>query len=222
MTKIKRVHLVFLLVFFLNTFLFSNTSELYSNLQYINNKQVLLYKIMNWWNINDKVDELTPCHKIIKYERIGNIEVKYNKISKELTFLFKNSFANLVDIIKECKNCYGPTYLKNIFLNKDYFKHSKMKNIKKELSDLKKIVFKNGKQVEAKKITAMETNILLVLEGNIGGLLLKNNNIALHQAGDFFRSCSEKKKEDFPILFTISNHKTGVILLKSTAIWNKE
>ncbi|PHR74354.1 MAG: hypothetical protein COA66_00760 [Arcobacter sp.] len=222
MSKIKRVRLVFLSVFFWNTFVFANTSELYLNLQYINNKQVLLYKIMNWWNINDNVDELNPCHKKIKYERIGNIEVKYNKISKELTFLFKNSFANLVDIIKECKNCYGPTYLKNTFLNKDYFRHSKVKNIKKELSQLNKIVFKNVKQAEARKIIVMEKNILLLLEGNIGGLLLKNNNIALHQAGDFFRSCSAKKKEDFPITFTISNHKTGVILLESIVIWNKE
>lgn len=196
-----------------------NSSDLYSNFQYIDNKQVLLYKIMNWWNIDSNQNDITPCHKAVKYKRIGNIKVKYNDKSKELTLIFKNSFADLVDILKECKNCYGPEYLENIFLNQEYFKNATTKNITKELSLLKKLTVNNVSKKEASKIIHMEQDITIILEGFIGGILSISNNISLHQAGIFFRSCPKKGKNDFPIKFTIVNTSTNALLIGYTGVW---
>lgn len=221
MNNITVRYILLLYIISCTNLLYANSSDLYSNFQYVNNKQVLLYKIMNWWNIENNKNEITPCNKSIKYKKIENIQVKYNSSSKELTFLFKNSFANLVDVLKQYKNCYGSSYLKNIFLNKKYFNNGTTENITKELSEIEKLTFHNISKKEAFEIINIEKDITLVLEGVIGGLLLENNKISLHQAGKFFRTCPKKGKEDFPINFTIIKNSTDEILVRYTAIWNK-
>jgi len=195
------------------------SSDLYSNFQYVDNNQVLLYKIMNWWNIDSNQNDITPCNKAIKYKRIGNIKVEYDDKSRELTLVLKNSFAKLVDILKECKNCYGPEYLENIFLNQDYFKNATTKNITKELSLLNKLIFNDVNQREAFKIKNIEKDITLIFEGVIGGLLSGSNNISVHQAGSFFRNCPIKGKKNFPIKFTIMNKSTNETLVVYSSIW---
>ena len=196
-----------------------NSSELYSNFQYIDNKQVLLYKIMNWWNIDSNHNNITTCNKTIKYKRIKNIKVKYDNSTKELVLLLKNRFASLVDILKDCTHCYGPEYLENTFLNQNYLKDATTKNITKELSLLNKLVFNNVNEKDASKIMNMEKDITLILEGVIGGILSKSNNISLHQAGSFFRSCPKKDKKNFPIKFTLLNISTNKTLVTYSGIW---
>ena len=196
-----------------------NSSELYSNFQYVDNKQVLLYKIMNWWNIDSNQNDITNCYKPIKYKRIKNIKVEYDESTKELTLVIKNSFAKLVDVLKDCKDCYGPEYLKNTFLNQDYLNNATTKNITKELYLLNKLTFNNVNKKDASKIISMEKDITLILKGVIGGILSKSNNISLHQAGGFFRTCPKKDKDNFPITFTIINHTTNKVLVTYHAVW---
>lgn len=185
---------------------------------YLDHKQVMLYKIMNWWNTNGNETETTPCSKPIQYTKEGDLQINYNSSSKELTFFIEDGFTNLIDIFKECKNCYGPSYLKAIFLNQKYFNNTKVNNITKELSQITHFTFSNISKDEAFKIINMKEDIIFKLEGIVGGLLLENNKISLHQSGDFFRSCP--KQEEYPVNFIIINNVTQEILVEYTMIWD--
>lgn len=211
-------YLVFLLLNI--NFLFANNSDLYSNFQYVENKQVLLYKIINWWNIESNKNDTYYCNKSIKYLRRNNLNIKYTKTSKELVLTFRDNFAHLVDIFKKCKNCYGPEYLESTFLNKKYFSKAKTDNITIELSDIRSIVLKNVSQTEATNILKFQKDMTLILEGVSGGLVLENNKISLHPVGNFFRSCPKNDKSKYPVSFRIINEKTKESIIEYKVIWN--
>jgi len=212
----------YLLILINSNFLFANYSELYSSSQYINNRQVLLYKIINWWNVESNKNNLDLCAKSVKYIRTNNINIEYNESSNKLTLLFVNSFANLVDIFKECKNCFGPSYLENVFLNKKYFNSKRIENISKELFEVKRIVLNNVNKKQAMKVLNLQKNISLELEGFVGGLLLANNKLSLHQSGEFFRLCSKKKKENYPVFFRVISTSSKELLLEYKVIWDEK
>jgi hypothetical protein len=61
-----------------------------------------------------------------------------------------------------------------------------------------------------------------VLGGFIGGLLLLNGKIALHQAGYFLKNCSDshqKLNNSFPITLNIINSHIEEVLATYIAIW---
>lgn len=207
-------------IFISSSLLLANSSDLYSNFQYVENNQVLLYKIINWWNVESNKNDTSYCNKSIKYLRKNNLNIKYNKTSKELVLTFRDNFAHLVDVFKKCKNCYGPKYLENTFLNKKYFSNAKTDNITIELSDIKSIVLKNVSKGEATKILKFQKDMILILEGISGGLVLENNKISLHPIGNFFRSCPKNDKSKYPVSFRIINEKTKESLIEYKTIWN--
>ncbi len=66
-----------------------------------------------------------------------------------------------------------------------------------------------------------EKNITIELEGTVGGLLLDNGKIALHQAGKFFKLCSNPPKSQVvqsQTFLTVKNSLSGGIIAKYTTV----
>lgn len=169
---------------------------------FLDNSEVLLYKVINWWYIESNKDSKELCHKPIKVQSKANIQVEYNKSKKELYLFKKDTFAKLISFLDKS------TYLKNIYLNKKYFKNSKAKNINKNI----KLTFINITQKEFKKIQKIRKNISFVIEGKVGGLFSRSGKISLHQSGDFYRICPLKSQSKFPISFSVVDNNTDEVL----------
>ncbi len=192
-------------------FLFLNTniyaySELYeSDLYYLDENEVLLYKILNWWSIEDNKKSTEFCFNNIKVRSNKTLNLAYNKKTKILKIYLKEDFADLISIFDN-KN----TNLKNEYINKKYFKNLKAQSIKK----INNITLKNISAGEYKRINKIKNNIAFELEGKVAGLLAYNGKISFDKSGDFLRPCPQKPNEKFDIIFKILNMKTKEILVK--------
>jgi len=192
-------------------FLFLNTniyaySELYeSDLYYLDENEVLLYKILNWWSIEDNKKSTEFCFNNIKVRSNKTLNLAYNKKTKILKIYLKEDFADLISIFDN-KN----TNLKNEYINKKYFKNLKAQSIKK----INNITLKNISAGEYKRINKIKNNIAFELEGKVAGLLAYNGKISFDKSGDFLRQCPQKPNEKFDIIFKILNMKTKEILVK--------
>ncbi len=189
---------------------------------YINNNRVLLYKIINWWNDSLSEESIQFCGRRIKCQNEGETQVEYNQSQMMLKLNIKGGFADLVSIFKQCEQCFGPSYLQCTWLNQKYFGNGEAVIVQDELPAIGALFFNNINKKGWRLIRSIEKNIELVLEGVIGGLLMMNGRIALHQAGSFLKTCpgaSQSRYDSFPISLKIINSHTEEVLAKYTAIW---
>jgi len=82
---------------------------------------LFLYKIINWWYDSLPEESHQLCGSLIRCQDRGNIQIEYDVIEMKLRLNAKESFADLLAIFKQCEHCWGPSYLKLIWLNKEYF-----------------------------------------------------------------------------------------------------
>jgi hypothetical protein len=192
-------------------FLFFNTtiyaySELYkSDLYYLDENEVLLYKILNWGSTEAHENSTEFCFNNIRVRSNNLLNLEYDKKSKVLKIYLKEDFADLVSVF-ENKNAY----LKIEYINKRYFKNLEAKSIKK----VNNISLKNVSSSEYKKIKKIKDNIAFELKGKVAGLLAFSGQISLYKRGDFLRSCPQNLSEKFDIVFKILNIKTKEVLVK--------
>ena len=190
---------------------------------YINNKQVLLYKIINWWYDSLPEESHQLCGSIVKCQTKGNIQIEYDAIEMKLGITAKESFADLLSIFKQCEQCWGPSYLKLTWLNKDYFGDGKFIASTDKRSTSNSYIFAHIDQKYAQKIQSIEDVIGIELEGAIHGLM--NGKIALHPAGKLLKTCqtdSEHQDENFPITLKIVNSQTEEILAKLSVVFDNK
>ncbi len=181
-------------------------SELYkSDIYYLENNEVLLYKILNWWIIEPNEKSTEFCFNNIKVRSNKPLNLKYDKKSKILEIYLNEKFADLISVF-ENKNAY----LKNEYINKNYFKNLKAENIQK----INTISLKNVSLSEYKKIKKIQNNLVFELEGKVAGLLDFSGKISLHRSGEFLRSCPQKADEKFDIVLKVLNIKTKEVLVK--------
>ena len=214
-----RLVLFFVLVCFSTIPNYAACSEKY----YINNNQVLLYKIINWWYDSLPEESYQLCGSLIRCQDKGNIQVEYDVIEMKLMLNAKESFADLLSIFKQCEQCWGPSYLKLTWLNKEYFGDGKFINSTDKHSTVNSYIFANVERTHAQQIQSIVDDIELELEGTIGGLM--NGKIALHHTGKLLKTCqvdSKKQDESFPITLKIVNSQTEVILAKLSVIFDNK
>ena len=135
----------------------------------------------------------------------------------------KGGFADLLSTFKQCDRCFGPSYLQCTWLNKKYFGYGEAVIVQKERPTINALNFMNIDHKQARLIRSVRKDIVFVIEGVIGGLLMHNGKIALHQAGNFLKACpgtSQNPDDSLPISLKIINSRTEEVLAKYTAIWN--
>lgn len=175
---------------------------------FINNNRVLLYKIINWWNDCLPEESSQLCGSRIKCQSEGNAQVVYNEAEMIMRLQIKGGFADLLSLFKQCEQCFGPSYLQCIWLNTKYFGNGEAAIVQNELPTIRALVFNNIDRKQVRLIRSVEKDIVFVLEGVVGGLLLQNGKIALHRAGVFLKTCPEadqSRDDSFPISLNIIN-----------------
>ncbi len=153
---------------------------------YIDNSRVLLYKLINWWYDCTPEETHLLCGRPVKYQNRENAHVEYHEAENTLKLKVKGGFADLLSILKPCEKCFGPSYLRCTWMNRDYFGNGRPAIVSRELSTITEFIFYDFRKQQAQKIQGIEKDILFVLEGMIGGLL--NGKIALHRAGIFSKN----------------------------------
>lgn len=192
---------------------------------YIDNNQVLLYKITNWWNMSRPEESHRLCNRPVKCVHHGAVSFEYIQKTRMLELHFKEGFANLLSAIKQCKQCYGPSYLKNQWLNQTYFGKAKAETIQNETTTITTLSFSDMKNSSVEKLKNIHQNIALILEGKIGGMLRESGQIALYPEGDFFRNCPHEStgdQEHFLITLQLVNIQTKETIAKYVAVWDQK
>lgn len=188
---------------------------------YINNTRVLLYKIINWWYDSLPEESYLLCGESIKCRSQGNIQVRYDAVEMKIRLYPKESFADSLSVFKQCKQCFGPSYLKLTWLNKQYFGDGKYIASTDSHSNLNSFTFSQVERINAENIQGVVEGIGLELEGVICGLM--DGKIALHHSGELLKTCrvnKEKQDEQFEITLKILNFHTDEILAKFSVFFD--
>jgi len=199
----------------LSCFHIANHEAFCSETYYINNNRVLLYKIINWWYDCLPDEENKLCGSLIKCRNKDNAQVQYNEAEMILKLKIKGGFADQLSIFKQCKQCFGPSYLKCSWLNKKYFGSGEAGIVSNDLPAISAFIINNIDKYHGRQIQSIEKNIVFELEGAIGGLL--NGQIALHQVGNFIKTCpaaSHGRDNSLPFSLKIINSSTKEVLAK--------
>ncbi|WP_164970279.1 hypothetical protein [Halarcobacter ebronensis] len=176
-----------------------------SDIYYLENNEVLLYKILNWWSNESHENSTEFCFNNLKVRSNKSLNLNYDKKTKILKIYLEEEFADLIYIF-ENKN----DYLKNVYINKNYFKNSKVRSIRK----INTISLENISLNQYEKIKKIKNTLAFELEGKIAGLLSFSGKVSFHKNGDFLRPCPQNQNEKFDIVFKILNLKTDEILVE--------
>lgn len=188
---------------------------------YINGNPVLLYKTINWWYDCRPEDSNQLCGSVIQCKNKGNVRIEYNDVEMRLKLTVENGFADLLGIFKSCEDCFGPSYLKPMGLDKTYFGSGNAVIPIDQSQTINSYIFNSIDRLHALKIKSIENFLGLELEGVVCGLM--NGQIALHQAGEWLKECpleSGWHRENFPITIKIINFKTREILAQYTVVFD--
>lgn len=190
-----------------------------SETYYMNNNRVLLYKIINWWYNCLPEEESELCGSLIKCENKDNAQVQYYEAEMILKLKINNGLADLLSVFKQCKQCFGPSYLKCTWLNKKYFGSGEAAIVSNDLQTISAFIINNIDENHGRRIQSIEKNIIFEIEGTIGGLV--SGQIALHQVGNFIKTCPESshgRDDSLPISLKIINSNTKEVLATYSAI----
>ncbi|MCP4670156.1 MAG: hypothetical protein GY857_02510 [Desulfobacula sp.] len=188
---------------------------------YINSNRVFLYKIINWWYDCLSEESQQLCGSLIRCQTKGNIQIEYDTTKLKLKLNTKESFADLLSVFKQCEQCWGPSYLKLTWLNKEYFGDGKFITPTGKRSTLNSYIFDHIERTNAQRIQSIVGVIGLELEGVIRGVM--NGKIALHHSEKLLKSCqvyAEKHDEYFPTTLKIVNSQTEEILAKLSVVFD--
>ncbi|MCP4024579.1 MAG: hypothetical protein GY729_22255 [Desulfobacteraceae bacterium] len=177
---------------------------------YIDNKRVLLYKIINFWYDCLEEESQLLCQSPIRCKSKGRTQVRYDSVDKALTLEIRDGFAGLLSIFNPPDSCSGPSAFVCTFLNPKYFGSGGSVVHQDKSLGIRQIEFLKINSNQATQIRAMATDITGVLEGRIGGLM--NGRIALHPCGDFIKGCQAQAQNQYPITLQLFNSITNETL----------
>lgn len=209
------IHLGGTIAFCSEIYSIDNLSEKY----YIDDQNVILYKVINWWYDCHSEDNLLLCGKIIRCNNLGNAYIIYNQSKFVVNISIQKGFAGQLSIFKNRHGYLGPSYLYCIWQNKKYLGTGKAASV----SNINQFTFFQIDIIHAQILKKIEKKLLFILEGNILGLS-SEGKIALHNTGILLKSCpdgTDKKGSIFPITVKIINVKTDEVIAKYLAIWSK-
>lgn len=209
---------LFFLLCLISLFRSAYCDEIY----YIDNSPLFLYKTINWWYDCLPKESKKLCGRPIKCSNTGNIQVEYNASIKRMELKIRGGFASLLLPFKTCGQCFGPSYLHHIWIDKRYFKHTTAKVIVNDSSTISGFTFSNIDKAQAQYIKSITHDLQFILEGIIGGL--SNGQIALHESGNFIKRCNEKSPnpdEKYPITLKMINTRTNEIIAAFAMLWER-
>ncbi len=211
----SKLFLVFILTFCLYCFPRSALSE---EVYFLDNSQVLLYKIINWWYYAPDEEGRQICGDEIKCISTENAKVSFTENNLRLTIFIKAEFAELLTLSDECVDCSGSHSFEPIYLNNEYFHNAEvLLNINESaFTNHYAIEIKNISKKEYLKIKELEEHLVLTLNGTVQGL--QDGKVALKFKGDHLNKCTMQSGVKIitePILnFVVTNSTDGSTLLK--------
>jgi len=174
----------------------------------IDNSKVMLYKLINWWNIYGGEESQRLCNRSLHYEDTRKVALKYQANLKILELHLDNDFASLISIM-------GTANFKSTYLGTNYFDSMRTQSISNSDLDTKIITFKNMNKKQYEELQKIQNDLVILVEGKISGLLEDSGKIALHSSGKFFRQCfynNEVKNTDYPLTLKIFDNKSKKLI----------
>lgn len=228
--QVVKIFLSFTIVFFI--YLHSGNEGLcndqgnhhVSEICYLDNNYVLLYKIINWWNDSLPSDDTAPCGNSIKCQSIGNVQVNYIESNKTLVIENTGDFAGLLSVIKQCRDCPGPSHFECTWINNKKFNTLTTKATPQNVTAINTLHINSVSPEQANHIRSMEDEIVFVVEGRIAGLLLQNGKIALHHSGEFLKACPKtliNEDENSNISLVVKNSITEEVFAQCSAVFKR-
>lgn len=195
--------------------------QYFSEVCFVDNNYVLLYKIINWWYDCLPADDTLPCGDFITCQTIGKLIVYYNKEDKTLTLENTGDFAGLLSVLRQCSDCPGPSHFECTWLNGKYFNTIPTEAVPHN-TNIKVVQIAAISQKQADRIRSMADDMVFVVEGRVGGLLLGDGKIALHGSGKFLKPCPKAVSgENTTITLLIKNSKTEETIARYTAVFDE-
>lgn len=217
----SRIFCILLLSLCICDYSYSNGKPLFTEICYLDDNYVLLYKIINWWNDSEPGDDHLICGTTLKCKIKGNLNIHYDNDQELLTIRVNSNIEELVSIFKECESCRGPSYFRCSYLNEKYFGKVDAVDTLVIHSTINTIEIQGVPRNQYLQIHNIEEFITVEIKGKVDGLLLENGKIALHQNGDFFKSCPQSSKglpQQSETVLTIKNDNTKEVLAQYTII----
>lgn len=190
---------------------------------YVEDNYVLLYKMINWWNDSSPEDDTLLCGNRIRCLSSKSVTSEYNAAEKRLSFEVAGDFGELISPLKQCDRCFGPSYFQCTRLNEKYFPEMSCAEIEVLRGNINQVSIQNISGNLAANFKSVEKNLVFVVEGRIGGLLLTDGRIALHTSGSFLKTCSESFAEEsnkIPISLTINDINAGAVVARFEAVYD--
>lgn len=190
---------------------------------YIDNKHVLLYKLINWWYHCPPEECDSICGKKIKCISDQVIGIEYQKKQSVLKLSINGNFADLLIPFKQNDNSFGPAIFKCKTLNKRYFGSAKADDYTNCLTPPCEFKFESVWPSSFKALKKIESRLAIVIEGVVAGLL--NDKIVLYRAaGENIEYCKDVKAKidsdgNYPISISIIDSGTNVLLAEYLAVW---
>ncbi|MCP4233210.1 MAG: hypothetical protein GY770_06445 [Aestuariibacter sp.] len=192
-----------------------------SELFYIDNQRVLLYKIINRLYLQNPGEFEVLCGTTLRYENDGNITVEYSDTQNVLKLKLDYGFTDMLSIAQKCEHCPGATYLVANDLNGAYFGSGSASPLHGELESIQAFRFSNVGSSEAKQIRRIEKEISITLTGVVGGLFLEEGRVALHRADSSLNRCPENvgsKEVNHPVSLRVINSRTKEVLAEYSTL----
>ncbi len=181
---------------------------------YINNSQVLLYKVINWWYDCLEEESKQLCGTKVRCRNQGNTQVEYNGTTMKLTLRIDGGFAHQLSLFNPLARA---SYLACTSLNKTYFSRSEAKDISGGLPITGALVIHRVGKTQGMQIQSMQKDIVFELEGIISGLV--NGKIALNHMGEFIKTCPDAGRKRSPVSLRIMNFRTKEVLATYAAVF---
>ncbi len=191
----------------------------------IDDKKVLLYKIINWWNDSLPENSELPCGLTLKYTAKNEAHVIYDETKQMLSIEFGGNYQEILSIFKQCHTCLGPSSFQARLINREYLGEGKPVPIDAQLFSTTVLVFEDLTAEKRRLLLDIERDLHFEIIGRIGGLLLADGRVALHQAGVFLRVCpqvSSEQAENTATLIRMIDSSKGEVIVEYSAVLTDE
>lgn len=215
----KPVRYYFLCVFFC----FLLCESVYGSESYfINDSPVLLYKIINWWYDSVPEDDANYCGSRITCRNTGDLAVVYHDKEKKLVLQCQQGIASLLSVTKPCGQCFGPSYLKCVYLNENLLGKGKAEVVVSGTEGIGAIAFHEIDPKYGLMMQRRATALIIEVHGTVCGLL--DGKISLHASGGLIKHCPGKpmpSNDTCPITLKIVDADSNDLIATYSAVWDE-
>jgi len=176
-------------------------SEVYA----INEKPVLMYKVIQWWYNSLPQEDHLLCSSPVKWQSKGSLQIRYNESKKELVLQLEK--PSLLFLAESGGLPYTVTCTQ---LSKTWFPQGDAAN-PEAATDPESIVFHNISNSQALTIKTMAQEMRVEIQGRIKGLV--NGRIALVRPQEPIKACPpDPPISEAGIYLTITHSGTDEII----------